>query len=76
MPGNRASMMEQLLSDGGLVAGNANRRRASFVKGGKVPKRKQRGLPTPPKDKGPGEPNAMEKVLKGKKKKKKGSALA
>ena len=75
MPGNRASMMEQLLSDGGLVAGNANRRRASFVKGGKVPKRKQRGLPTP-KDRGPGEPDAMEKVLKGKKKKKKGSAFA
>tara|TARA_A100001515_G_scaffold123242_2_gene107038 strand:+ start:1370 stop:1513 length:144 start_codon:yes stop_codon:yes gene_type:complete len=36
MPGNRASMMEQLMSRGGLVAGNANRRRASFVDGGEA----------------------------------------
>ncbi len=30
------SMMKQLLANGGLVAGNANRRRASFVDGGEA----------------------------------------
>jgi len=39
MPGNRMSMMKQLLANGGLVAGNANRRRVMCMDmGGKVGK--------------------------------------